>query len=162
MFRRSFLGALAGLPCLGFLKPPRGERQTYHMLDEAAFPRNSGRTYRALQQAIKALEKYPTVCLLVSSQAEAARLHEDAISMLRAETGCEVACYHQKGWYLAGGGALHIRSVEGSGCRGMRAHFVLDHSVIERSDDLKELLANLRHCEEAEAVEFGPMWGRSV
>jgi hypothetical protein len=151
MFRRTFLSALGAVPLLGFLKPKkaRGERETYYMLDEASFPeRNTGRTQRALKLAIESLAEYQAVCLIVSTLSEADRLYP-TVPLVCLEYGLRLPTKHVGGdrWYF-GDKVLYIRSASTKG-RGMRAHFVLDHSIRDLpSSERRELMQSLVHAHE--------------
>jgi hypothetical protein len=145
MFRRTFLSALGAVPLLGFLKPQEASwgRPTWFFLDEAStWPeRNTGHTHRALKRAIEAAHEYKTVVFLTHSYDEALRAVSDVEKILGPDARKRPSAGRR--WFsIRPGGSLVIGSVQLRQYLGLRAHFILDHSVRERlSVDEQRLLA---------------------
>jgi hypothetical protein len=115
MFRRTFLSALGAVPLLGFLKPKKakGDVCLVGSPDVTYAVRGSGRTQRALQRAIKALDEYPCVCLVVSSEVERERL-VDVVKQMGRDGAARVSYFPNGDLYVnarMGTGLLYIRSI---------------------------------------------------
>lgn len=100
-------------------------------LAQAKLDPNSGRTFDALHEAIMRLKDCPAVAFVVASETEIRRLHAD-IRLICEHHGLFVERDRSGRVYQIDGKKLLLRNANWpSAMRGLRAHFVLDHSVKE-------------------------------